>query len=196
MPSVQSTLRDIFRPSNSKNLKIREDFKSKHFFVEKLTEESVESIDELLAFIRMIQLNRSVSATKMNNASSRSHVLLQLRVIQQLLTGETKESLLTFVDLAGSEMVRKTGTKGDQLKEAGYINSSLSTLSRVIEGLGLQHGDKSKKTGHRHIPFRDSSLTKLLKTALGGNCKTTLSTHTLPHDLCPFIHSMCNLMGW
>ena len=109
----------------------------------------------------------------MNQASSRSHVLLQLRLIQQLLTGEVKESLLTFVDLAGSEMVRKTGTKGKGLKEAGYINSSLSTLSRVIEGLGMQHSAKNKSS-HLHIPFRDSSLTKLLKIALGGNCKTSL----------------------
>lgn len=174
---TQTTLRDLFKPSNSSNLKIREDFKSKHFFVEKLTEESIESIEELLYRIRLIQQNRAVSATKMNHTSSRSHVLLQLRVIQQMLTGETKESLLTFVDLAGSEMVRKTGTSGGQLKEAGYINSSLSTLSRVIEGLGLQH-DKSKKSAHRHIPFRDSSLTKLLKTALGGNCKTTVKAHS------------------
>jgi len=172
-----TTLRDLFKPSNSQNLKIREDIKSKKFFVENLTEESIQSCEELLLFIRRIQLNRAVASTNMNHASSRSHVLLQLKVIQHLLTGETKESLLTFVDLAGSEMVKKTGTKGDQLKEAGYINSSLSTLSRVIEGLGLQHSATStrrKSIKHQHIPFRDSSLTKLLKTALGGNCKTTL----------------------
>ena len=169
-----TTLRDLFQPSNSKNLKIREDIKSKKFFVEHLREERIQTCEELLLFIKRIQLNRAVSSTNMNQTSSRSHVLLQLRVIQQLLTGETKESLFTFVDLAGSEMVKKTGTKGDTLKEAGYINSSLSTLSRCIEGLGLQHSNKNKKIGHNHIPFRDSSLTKLLKTALGGNCKTTL----------------------
>eukprot|EP01083_Nonionella_stella_P028702 79080_1 len=168
-----TTLRDLLVPLNSNNLKIREDIKSKKFFVENLTEETIQTSGELMLFLKRIQVNRAVSSTNMNHASSRSHVLLQLHVLQQLLTGETKESLLTFVDLAGSEMARKTGAEGERLKEAGYINSSLSTLSRVIEGLGIQHSGK-KKTSHQHIPFRDSSLTKLLKVALGGNCKTTL----------------------
>ena len=163
-------IRDLIQPSNSDNLKIREDRVIKGFFVEKLTEETVETVQELILFIKRVQLNRCVSATNMNATSSRSHVLLRLKVIQQLLTGETKESVLTFVDLAGSEMCKKTGAEGDTLKEAGYINGSLTTLSRVIEGLGL----KGKKGINSHIPFRDSSLTKLLKNALGGNCKTTL----------------------
>jgi kinesin family member C1 len=53
--------------------------------------------------------------------------------------------------------------QGALLKETQAINSSLSVLSNVIER--LQAGDK-------HIPFRESKITLLLKNSLCGNSKT------------------------
>ena len=42
---------------------------------------------------------------------------------------------LSFVDLAGSERYSKTHSKGDRLKEAGNINTSLMTLGKCLEYL-------------------------------------------------------------
>ena len=86
-------------------------------------------------------------------------------------TGASKTSKLTLVDLAGSEQVNRTGAEGMTLREAQYINKSLSGLGNVISSLC------QKKS---HIPYRDSKLTHLLSDSFGGNTRTylieTLST--------------------
>jgi len=67
--------------------------------------------------------------------------------------------------LAGSERIGKTGATGEILEQAKKINQSLTSLGRVINAL-----TKAEK----HVPFRDSKLTHLLKESLGGNSKTCL----------------------
>ncbi|XP_048585259.1 kinesin-like protein KIN-7I isoform X3 [Nematostella vectensis] len=71
-------------------------------------------------------------------------------------------------DLAGSERLKKTHAAGDRLSEAQHINSSLLELGNVIHALAEA---EDKKT---HVPFRNSTLTRLLQESLGGNCKTSL----------------------
>lgn len=66
---------------------------------------------------------------------------------------------LNLVDLAGSERAKKTGAKGATLQEGIKINLSLSVLGNVISALA---------EGGRHIPYRDSKLTRLLQDSLGG----------------------------
>ena len=69
-------------------------------------------------------------------------------------------SQLNLVDLAGSERQKDTNTTGVRLKEAGSINRSLSTLGNVITALvDICQG----KT--RHVPYRDSKLTFLLRVS-------------------------------
>ena len=94
-----------------------------------------------------------------------------------------------LVDLAGSERSDAAGTSGKQLKEGSSINSSLTQLGVVIHALtehGGQHGSKGgaggkgAKGGHRagwkpkHIPYRNSKLTRLLQDSLGGNAFTVM----------------------
>jgi len=50
------------------------------------------------------------------------------------------------------------------MKEATKINLSLSALGNVISAL------VDGKT--KHVPYRDSKLTRLLQDSLGGNTKT------------------------
>ncbi len=69
-------------------------------------------------------------------------------------------SRLSLVDLAGSERVSKTGTEGERLKEGCNINRSLLTLGLVISTLA---DNAQNKTKAKHIPYRDSVLTWLLK---------------------------------
>jgi hypothetical protein len=61
------------------------------------------------------------------------------------------------------------------------INKSLSALGNVISALYRKE---------RHIPFRDSKLTQLLRPSLGGDCKALMfcnlspSTDNLNESLC------------
>lgn len=73
------------------------------------------------------------------------------------------------MDLAGSERQKQTSTMGERLKEGCNINRSLSILGNVINALvDLSEGK------NRHIHYRDSKLTFLLRDSLGGNSKTSI----------------------
>eukprot|EP01042_Synura_sphagnicola_P008824 gene8824-11318_t len=85
-----------------------------------------------------------------------------------------KVGKLNLVDLAGSERQKKTGATGDRLKEGSKINLSLSALGNVISALS-EGKDK-------HIPYRDSKLTRLLQDSLGGNTKTLMVAAVSPAD--------------
>ena len=161
---------------NSKgNLQIREDAK-RSFYVQNLSKTQCDSAKECLKLVDLATSNRQTSSTKMNQHSSRSHLLLSLTISRRQIisvdgtettkttkTVKSRTSILNLVDLAGSERQNKTGTKGDRLKEAKYINQSLTELGRVISSI-------IKK--EKHVPFRNSELTKLLKHSLGGNSIT------------------------
>jgi hypothetical protein len=102
-----------------------------------------------------------VSATAMNDTSSRSHSVFNVTLQQRRSdTGTTVSSKLNLVDLAGSEKVRKSGADGGRLNEAKHINKSLSELGNVINAL---------TKGAKHVPYRNSKLTRLLTESLGGN---------------------------
>ena len=73
--------------------------------------------------------------------------------------------------LAGSERAVKTGACGERLKEGSNINKSLTTLGLVISKLAEK---TSSKTKDKFVPYRDSTLTWLLKDNLGGNSKTVM----------------------
>jgi kinesin family protein 6/9 len=55
------------------------------------------------------------------------------------------------------------------LKEAKYINLSLHYLEQVI--IALHEKSLGKRT---HVPYRNSTMTSVLRDSLGGNCKTTM----------------------
>lgn len=90
----------------------------------------------------------------------------------QLNTRTTMQSRLNLVDLAGSERLSKTGSTGVTLKEAAHINTSLSSLSHCIALLSEER--------MQHIPFRNSKLTHLLSTSLGGNTNTSIICNFSP----------------
>ena len=93
------------------------------------------------------------------------------------LLDSEKVSRLCLVDLAGSERANSTGATGERLKEGANINKSLSTLGKVISHLADQAKSRGKNV---HIPYRDSTLTWLLKDSLGGNSKTAIIATVSP----------------
>ena len=122
--------------------------------------------------------NKNVAATDMNAGSSRSHCIFTLEIESSEMgeDGEpkVKKGKLNLVDLAGSERQKKTSATGDRLKEAKSINLSLTCLGNVISALV---DGKSK-----HIPYRNSQLTRLLEDSLGGNAKTLMFAAVGPAD--------------
>ncbi len=64
--------------------------------------------------------------------------------------------------MAGSERQKETESCGSRFEEAKKINSSLSSLGRVIKALTDRGGSGG---GHMHIPYRDSKLTHILKVS-------------------------------
>lgn len=88
-----------------------------------------------------------------------------------------RNSTLHLVDLAGSERQKHSEAHGQTLKEASAINKSLSALGNVIHALV----DKAEGK-ERHVPYRDSKLTFLLKDALGGRSRCTLVACVSPAE--------------
>mmetsp|Transcript_52228 Transcript_52228/g.86420 ORF Transcript_52228/g.86420 Transcript_52228/m.86420 type:complete len:908 (+) Transcript_52228:109-2832(+) len=164
-------LRDLLNPSSKKNLAVRlgENGQSR---ISNVTETYVLTLLDVLQLMEVANSYRTKAETSMNHSSSRSHMLMQLTVALRVEDGSIRVGKLNFCDLAGSEKVRKTKATGERLKEAQQINLSLTILGQVISALS-----KSAK----HVPFRDSKLTHVLKDSLGGNCKTTLVVNCSKH---------------
>ena len=162
-------------------------------YVKDLKSVVVKSVSEIDKVLQRGKANRSVGATLMvgrplscslrlvaptepsftlfrpsqNAGSSRSHSIFSI-VVECCTSDGRAERIragkLNLVDLAGSERQSKTGATGDRLKEATKINLSLSALGNCISALA----DGTS----RHIPYRDSKLTRVLQDSLGGNTKT------------------------
>ncbi|XP_030375572.1 kinesin-like protein KIF12 [Scaptodrosophila lebanonensis] len=161
---------DLLNPG--KSLAVRWSKKTRGFFVENLFTVDCEELDDLLAVLEEGMRNRAVGSHAMNDHSSRSHTILTVHIVSEQQTDGgvflSKHGKINFVDLAGSELTKKTMSEGKTLEEANNINKSLMVLGYCIASLS----DSKKRTGH--IPYRDSQLTKLLADSLAGNGVTLM----------------------
>jgi len=174
-------VRDLLAKDQTKTCALKET-PEKGVYVDGLTTFVVKSAAEMHNILQVGKKNRSVGATLMNADSSRSHSIFTVTVeTSRVRPGDPPGAephitvgKLNLVDLAGSERQSKTQASGDRLKEATKINLSLSALGNVISALV---DGKS-----RHIPYRDSKLTRLLQDSLGGNTKTVMIANVGPAD--------------
>lgn len=102
--------------------------------------------------------------------------------------GDTVEEYLSakmhLVDLAGSERVKRTHAEGARLAESISINLGLFALGNVINALCSQTPQPSgAATVVRHVPYRDSKLTRMLQDSLGGNSRTVMIACVSPADV-------------
>jgi len=80
--------------------------------------------------------NRATASTDVNDHSSRSHLVVTLRIVTTDATnGNFTEAKLQMVDLAGCERTKVSNVQGAQLTEATAINKSLSALGDVVGAL-------------------------------------------------------------
>ncbi|XP_065661607.1 kinesin-related protein 5 isoform X12 [Hydra vulgaris] len=185
---------------DSKELPVREHPKQ-GIYVSNLTHHQANSQEEVLALFDKGRQELVTAETKMVRHSSRSHSIFQLsierrldvprsRLVTPVLStfGNTRSesdigimlleedmvlrAKMDICDLAGSERLGKTMVEGVHLSEAKHINSSLLELGNVI--YALSEGKR------RHIPFRNSTLTRLLQECLGSRCQTSFIVCVAP----------------
>ena len=164
------------------SLKIRQ--LKKGFHVPDLSRHVIHKEEEMLSLIRKGARHRSTAATSQNAESSRSHSILVIYVekgrlcndgdgSEEIESGGIVAAKFNLVDLAGSERFQARDSK--MQRESASINQSLTSLANVISALT---GKKKAK----YIPYRDSSLTMLLKDSLGGNACTLMLANINPCD--------------
>ncbi|XP_074726484.1 kinesin-like protein KIF9 isoform X3 [Strix uralensis] len=107
-------------------------------YVKGLSIHSVSHEEDALNLLFEGETNRAIAEHTLNKNSSRSHCIFTIYI----------------------------ESEGQVLKEAMYINKSLSFLEQLIIALADPKRD--------HMPFRQSKLTHVLKDSLGGNCNTVL----------------------
>lgn len=195
-------------PGPSSKLSIKHYQETRTTIVEGLTQVPLTSASQTTSLLRQSSRNRATAATCANEHSSRSHSIFIMRVhgvhvgnpeYGIAATGERREGVLNLIDLAGSERLAHSKTKGDRLKETQSINKSLSSLVDVIcakaagssaVGMGARNGSSTptgresptKPNGNNgsFIPFRNSQLTYLLQYSLSGNSKTLMLVNVSP----------------
>lgn len=171
------------QPGAQEEIKLREDSK-RGVYATPLKEEIVQSPTQLLRVIARGDNARRVAGTQFNARSSRSHAVVQIVVESRergaagslkdskrtaITPGGVRVSTLSLIDLAGSE---KAADNKERRTEGSHINKSLLTLGTVIARLSSDKekaaSDKDKSSKEKHLPYRDSKLTRLLQPALSG----------------------------
>uniref|UniRef100_A0A182FFJ4 Uncharacterized protein n=1 Tax=Anopheles albimanus TaxID=7167 RepID=A0A182FFJ4_ANOAL len=154
-------------------LKLRED--SNGVVVSGLVLKQIHNAGELLELLAIGNRNRTQHPTDANAESSRSHAIFQVHIrMCDKKTGQKRSVKLSMIDLAGSERAASTKGLGIRFKEGANINKSLLALGNCINKLA---------DGLKHIPYRDSNLTRILKDSLGGNCQTVMIANVSPSSL-------------
>ncbi|MCQ2816694.1 MAG: hypothetical protein MJ252_05435 [archaeon] len=158
--------------------------------VKGLSKHPVSNEEEAFNLLFEGESNRTISEHQLNKESTRSHCVFTI-TLEMKSKVESSEKVITsklnFVDLAGSERVKKTGSTGLALKEATYINKSLTFLEQVVVALT----DKKKK---EYVPYRQSKLTHILKDSIGGNCKTVMIANIWPEE--PYINETLSTLNF
>ena len=136
-----------------------------------LKEFSVANVAEMMQLIDSGNRVRSSGCTGANDASSRSHAILAINLKQaSKFVGK-----FTFIDLAGSERGCDTLDCDRQTRlEGAQINKSLLALKECIRSLDQNH---------KHVPFRGSKLTEVLRDSFTGNCRTVMIGAVSPGSL-------------
>ncbi|XP_072488530.1 kinesin-like protein KIF12 isoform X2 [Notamacropus eugenii] len=179
-------VRDLLSQGPHHHLPVRWN-KTRGFYVEKLKTVKFGTFEEVMELLLEGLRRRRSSAHSLNEVSSRSHALFTIHIQCPIGSpSRPKEHTfgkLCFVDLAGSEKVAATRSRGELMLEASNINRSLLALGHCIS---LLLDPRQKK---HHIPYRDSKLTRLLADSLGGSGITLMvacvspSAQSLPETL-------------
>ncbi|KAL1567937.1 kinesin-like protein KIN-7G isoform X2 [Salvia divinorum] len=140
--------------------------------VEHLTEEILRDRDHLTELMFICQALRQNGDVSPNKLSPRSHQIIRLTIESSPRSNlewddsSTLAATVNFVDLAGTQRAFQSSSTGTRFKKGRHIDQSLHTLGAVISSLS--------KGGDESIPYKNSKLTQILQTSLGGNARTAI----------------------
>jgi kinesin family member 2/24 len=167
-------------------LKVLEDAKGE-INLAALTALEVTRPEQLRSILQAGNLERTTHTTEANDTSSRSHAICQI-VLRDRKTGKLFGKL-SLVDLAGSERGADTKTHNAQRRgESAEINTSLLALKECIRAL-----DDSIKKGEKHVPYRSSKLTLILKDCFTSDSAMTSMIATVSPGASAADHSINTL---
>ncbi|RNA21884.1 chromosome-associated kinesin KIF4A, partial [Brachionus plicatilis] len=179
-------IKDLFNlKGTQETLNIIEE--NKTIRVMNLSEIEVKDSISTIQLLKRGSKGRVVGCTSMNDQSSRSHAIFTIFLEQVNCSsqsgpnsdiGRLIKSKFHLVDLAGSERQNKTKAERIRLKEGININLGLLALGNVISVLGEENPDNKPK----HVPYRESKLTRLLQDSLAGNSHTVMIACVSPAD--------------
>ncbi|GAB1302353.1 Kinesin-like protein KIF20B [Apodemus speciosus] len=156
---------DLFVPVSKfqkrKMLRLSQDIKG-YSFIKDLQWIQVSDSKEAYRLLKVGVKHQSVAFTKLNSASSRSHSIFTIRILQ------IEDSEIPRVTRVKRSV--KTQNEGERLREAGNINTSLLTLGKCINV--LKNSEKSKF--QQHVPFRESKLTHYFQSFFTGKGKVCM----------------------
>ena len=159
--------------NNRKRLKILEDGKGE-IVISGLEEFEANDSTQFLALVASGNQMRTTHSTEANDTSSRSHAICQI-ILRDKASGKLRGKL-SLVDLAGSERGNDTKSHNSQRRgESAEINTSLLALKECIRALD------NNKGGNKHVPYRASKLTLILKDCFtSALAKTTMIATVSP----------------
>jgi hypothetical protein len=166
-------------------LKLRWSQSAQSFFIENLMMVQCDEVSDLMAVLTEGNNNRKRASHLLNVDSSRSHVIFTIYVERRdAPDAPPKLGKVHFIDLAGSEKLKDSESSGVHCEETKSINTSLFALGHVIASLakvGRGGGGGGAETTS-YVPYRDSTLTKLLMDSLGGQTKTLMVACITPSN--------------
>ncbi|KAI9320207.1 kinesin motor domain-containing protein [Dichotomocladium elegans] len=174
MEIYKEKIRDLIAKAGDDRVPEVHEDKKRGVYVTNLREVCASSAEQVMDIIKQGERNRHVGETDYNTRSSRSHTIFQIVIESRIKNPCSNKSetvcisQLNLIDLAGSE---RATTDKDRRAEGSYINKSLLALGNVISQLtARQNCDQSNV----FVPYRTSTLTRVLQTALSGNARVSV----------------------
>lgn len=165
---------DLLAPESSKkkSLKLHHEDNKLEYNIKDLSSAVVTSIDDVAK--HLTDISRRTQIESRAKRRSRSHVFFKLSIEQRNVADETlKLSALTIVDLAGCDLVTKEKAKHIPSDEIKKLNTETKAFKHVVDVVSEYETKQHRNIPESSIPYRESTLTKLLLSPLIGNSLTT-----------------------
>lgn len=152
--------------------------------------EEVYSAQDMVQLLKESKKKLAIHATDVNATSSRSHCVLKINI---MVSSWRMGGCLTMIDCAGTE--RKEDSMHhtvERRRECSEINSSLHALKECFRAMAK---------GSERIPFRGSTLTKVLMESFSdkrSNCAMVATLSPTPTDIehsVSTLRTVANLAG-